>query len=116
MLRGTVANIYGDSYATYSSLTFFFPQAQAEFRCSEGKMSFHYQHQSPGIFLNDDLKVVHIAYSGVMGEGWQTAKPCQAEVARYVLRMYDRGIVDPGKLQRITSLHFHSRLEALELA
>lgn len=73
-------------------------------------MSFHYQHQSPGVFLNDDLRIVQTAYSGVIGEGWKTFEPCHAEVARYVLRMYDRGIVDPQKLQQITSLHFQSRL------
>ena len=112
MRWGTVANIYPCSHAAYSFLTFFFPQAQAEFRCSEGKMSLLYQHQSPGVFLNDDLRIVHIAYSGVIAEGWETLKPCHAEVARYVLRMYDRGIVDPAKLQQIASLHFHSRMQS----
>ncbi|WP_288426462.1 hypothetical protein [uncultured Agrobacterium sp.] len=78
-------------------------------------MSFHYQHQSPGVFLNDDLRIVQTAYSGVIAEVGQTFRPSHAEVARYVLRMYDRGIVDAQKLQQITSLHFHSRIQLSRL-
>lgn len=74
-------------------------------------MSLHYQHQSPGVFLDDDLRIAQTAYSGVIAEGWKTLEPCHAEVARYVLRMYDRGIVDPNKLQQITTLYFQSRLQ-----
>ncbi|MDQ1199326.1 hypothetical protein QE435_005083 [Rhizobium sp. SORGH_AS 787] len=69
-------------------------------------MPFHYQHQSPGVFLNDDLRIVQTAYSGVIAQVCKALGPSHAEVARYVLRMYDRGIVDPQKLQQIATLHF----------
>ncbi|MDQ1183978.1 hypothetical protein QE408_001100 [Agrobacterium larrymoorei] len=76
-------------------------------------MSFQYEHQSQGIFLNDDMHIVQSAYSGVISEQWESLGPDTADVARYVLRMYDRGIVDADKLTRLTSLHFRRRLHIL---
>lgn len=76
-------------------------------------MPFQYEHQSQGVFLNDDMRVIQAAYRGVIAENWQALGPDTADVARYVLRMYDRGIVDADKLTRLTSLHFRNRLHIL---
>lgn len=76
-------------------------------------MAFQYENQSQGVFLNDDMRVIQAAYSGVMSEQWEPLGPDTADVARYVLRMYDRGIVDAEKLTRLTSLHFRNRLDTL---
>jgi hypothetical protein len=35
---------------------------------------------------------------------------CPADVARYVLKMYDRGVVDPSKLQQLAALYFRTKL------
>lgn len=59
------------------------------------------------------MRVIQAAYSGVMSEQWEPLGPDTADVARYVLRMYDRGIVDAEKLTRLTSLHFRNRLDTL---
>ncbi|MGN8153710.1 hypothetical protein ACTJK5_15695 [Agrobacterium sp. 22094] len=76
-------------------------------------MCFQYEHQSQGVFLNDDMRVVQTAYNGVLSEQWEPIAPDTADVARYVLRMYDRGIVDAEKMTRLASLHFRYRLDML---
>jgi len=72
-------------------------------------MSANCAYQSSGIFLDDDINIVKAAYDGVLSA---EQDPCLRvdEVARYVLKMYDRGIVDPGKLQRMSALYFRTKL------
>lgn len=57
-------------------------------------MHEHHYYQRSGIFLNEDINVVKSAYETVL-----SAEPDSAlsatDVARYVLKMYDRGVVDP---------------------
>ncbi len=72
-------------------------------------MSLHHGYQDPGIFLNEDMHIVQNAYDLVCAEQREALEPSRPEVARYVLRMYDRGIVDPIKLTRLASLHFRSK-------
>ncbi|NTJ44876.1 hypothetical protein G6L28_19985 [Agrobacterium larrymoorei] len=72
-------------------------------------MSLHHGHQNPGIFLNEDMQIVQSAFDQVLGERWEAIGPSGSEVARYVLRMYDRGIVDPVQLARLACLHFRGR-------
>lgn len=79
-------------------------------------MSAQHQYHTPGVFLNHDVSVVRAAYEGVMAQGWGRTSPSDAEVARYVLRMYDRGIVDIDRLQELAALHFRNRLRLAEPA
>ena len=76
-------------------------------------MCFQYENHRQGVFLNDDMRVVQTAYNCVLSERWEPVGPDTADAAGYVLRMYDRGIVDADKLTRLTSLHFRNRLDIL---
>jgi|EndMetStandDraft_2_1072991.scaffolds.fasta_scaffold1945051_1 hypothetical protein len=74
-----------------------------------GEMHEHHYYQRSGIFLNEDINVVKSAYETVL-----SAEPDSAlsatDVARYVLKMYDRGVVDPSKLQGLAVLYFRTKL------
>lgn len=48
-----------------------------------------------GIFLNDDINIVKAACDTVVSAEHDPALR-RADVARYVLKMYDRGVVDPS--------------------
>ncbi|MGV1821799.1 hypothetical protein G6L32_26085 [Agrobacterium tumefaciens] len=72
-------------------------------------MSVNRAFQSSGIFLDDDINIVKAAYDGVLSTE-QDPYLRVDEVARYVLKMYDRGVVDPGKLERLSTLYFRTKL------
>lgn len=72
-------------------------------------MLAHHEYQSSGIFLNDDINVVKAAYENVLSAEHDLAL-CRTDVARYVLKMYDRGVVDPLKLQQLAGLYFRTKL------
>lgn len=72
-------------------------------------MFFDDEGRSTGVFLNEDLRLAQIAYLRVIGKCGDVAVPYQSEVARYVLRMYERGLVDPEKLAELTCAHFRFR-------
>lgn len=72
-------------------------------------MAATHEYKSSGIFLDDDINIVKAAYDNVLlGESDQTLS--RMDVARYVLKMYDRGVVDPAKLQRLAELYFRTKL------
>ncbi|MDO3445536.1 hypothetical protein [Agrobacterium sp. V1] len=72
-------------------------------------MQVNYEYQSSGIFLNEDMNIIEAAYENVLSVERNPAL-CRADVARYVLKMYDRGVVDPLKLQRLATLYFRTKL------
>ncbi|QDG94401.1 hypothetical protein NIBR502774_17710 (plasmid) [Rhizobium sp. NIBRBAC000502774] len=72
-------------------------------------MPANHEYQSSGIFLNDDINIVKSAYENVLSVERDPALP-RTDVARYVLKMYDRGVVDPLKLQRLAALYFRTKL------
>ncbi|CUX50002.1 MULTISPECIES: hypothetical protein [Rhizobium/Agrobacterium group] len=72
-------------------------------------MHASHEYQSSGIFLNEDINIVKAAYENVLSAERDPAL-CRADVARYVLKMYDRGVVDPLKLQRLATLYFRTKL------
>jgi hypothetical protein len=72
------------------------------------KLSAYRAYQSSGIFLNDDINTVKSAYDSVL-TGEHDPSLCVEDVARYVLKMYNRGIVDPGKLHEMSALYFRMR-------
>ncbi|WCJ64167.1 hypothetical protein [Agrobacterium tumefaciens] len=72
-------------------------------------MQINYGYQSSGIFLNEDINIIEAAYENVLSLERNPAL-CRADVARYVLKMYDRGVVDPLKLQRLATLYFRTKL------
>lgn len=72
-------------------------------------MNASHDYQSSGIFLNEDINIVQAAYENVVSAERDPAL-CRADVARYVLKMYDRGVVDPSKLQQLAALYFRTKL------
>ncbi len=66
-------------------------------------------YKSSGIFLDQDINIVKAAYDTVVSAERDPAL-CRADVARYVLKMYDRGVVDPSKLQQLAVLYFRTKL------
>lgn len=72
-------------------------------------MQVNYEYQSSGIFLNEDINIIEAAYENVLSVERNPALG-RADVARYVLKMYDRGVVDPLKLQRLATLYFRTKL------
>ncbi|OAE47944.1 hypothetical protein [Agrobacterium tumefaciens] len=72
-------------------------------------MYANHEYQSSGIFLDEDINIVKAAFDNVVSAEPDPAL-CRAEVARYVLKMYDRGVVDPLKLQQLTALYFRTKL------
>lgn len=55
------------------------------------------------------MTVVQGAYERVLLSQPDSAL-CREEVARYVLTMYNRGIIDPAKLERPAILYFRTKL------
>ncbi len=72
-------------------------------------MSAVREYLRSAIFLNDDINVVQAAYERVLLSQPDPAL-CREEIARYVLAMYNRGIIDPEKLERLATLYFRTKL------
>ncbi|MDP9563395.1 UNVERIFIED_ORG: hypothetical protein J2740_004607 [Rhizobium nepotum] len=72
-------------------------------------MQASHEYQSSGIFLNEDINIVKAAYEKVLSTE-RDLDLCRMDVARYVLKMYERGIVDPLKLERLAALYFRTKL------
>jgi len=72
-------------------------------------MQTNHEYLSAGIFLNEDINIVKAAYENVVSAE-RDPTLCPADVARYVLKMYDRGVVDPSKLQQLAALYFRTKL------
>lgn len=72
-------------------------------------MQASHDYLTSGIFLNEDINIVKAAYENVLSAEQDPAL-CRTDVARYVLKMYDRGVVDPLKLQRLAALYFRTKL------
>ncbi|WP_233284842.1 hypothetical protein [Agrobacterium tumefaciens] len=70
-----------------------------------GEMHANHEYESSGIFLNDDINIVKAVVSSEEGPAL-----CRADVARYVLKMYDRGLVDLSKLQQMAALYFRNKI------
>jgi hypothetical protein len=74
-----------------------------------GEMYANHEYKSSGIFLDKDIDIVKTAYEAVVS-GERDPALSRADVARYVLKMYDRGVVNPSKLQQLAALYFRTKL------
>ena len=62
-------------------------------------MSFHTSHFALGVMLPDEVEFVQDIYNRVVALAWVSDKRATRErLARYVLNMYRRGLVDDEKL------------------
>lgn len=63
-------------------------------------MSFPVNHE--GTLRPEEFSIVKNVYSRIIAEPWVTKDPeAQAAFAKYILRMYDRGMSHPEKLLRL---------------
>jgi hypothetical protein len=59
----------------------------------------------PGILRQEDLTIIRNVFDRVTSEPWVSKDPAaQEQFAKYILRMYDRGMCEPEKLFRLCLL------------